>query len=92
MVLHDLSMTLTQCLGCGIDKQKLIVCRIKWEPLNQSLQNLVAISLWSCSYVPLVMFIAWLDLWGILLETSFFANFSLKISYVFFQGQTLYWT
>ena len=26
----------------------LLVCRIKWEPLNQSLQNLVAISLWSC--------------------------------------------
>ena len=25
----------------------LLVCRIKWEPLNRSLQNLVAISLWS---------------------------------------------
>ena len=25
----------------------LLVCRIKWEPLNQSLQNLVAIPLWS---------------------------------------------
>ena len=26
----------------------LLVCRIKWEWLNQSLQNMVAISLWSC--------------------------------------------
>ena len=25
-----------------------LVCRIKWEPLNQSLQNVVALSLWSC--------------------------------------------
>ena len=28
--------------------KKLLVCRIKWEPLNQSLLNFVAISLWSC--------------------------------------------
>ena len=28
--------------------KNLLVCRIKWEPLNQSLQNLVAISLWPC--------------------------------------------
>ena len=27
--------------------KNLLVCRIKWEPLNQSLQNLVALSLWS---------------------------------------------
>ena len=27
--------------------KNLLVCRIKWEPLNQSLQNLVAISPWS---------------------------------------------
>ena len=27
----------------------LLVCKIKWEPLNQSLQNLVAIFLWSWS-------------------------------------------
>ena len=27
--------------------KNLLVCRIKWEPLNQSLQNLVAICLWS---------------------------------------------
>ena len=26
----------------------LLVCRIKWEPLKQSLQNVVAISPWSC--------------------------------------------
>ena len=41
-------MTLTQGHGCGIDKHKFIVCRIKWERLNQSLQNLVSISPWSC--------------------------------------------
>ena len=28
--------------------KNLLVCRIKWEPFNQSLQNLVAISPWSC--------------------------------------------
>ena len=28
--------------------KNLIVCSIKWEPLHQSLQNSVAISLWSC--------------------------------------------
>ena len=27
--------------------KNLLVCRIKWEPLNQSIQNLVAISPWS---------------------------------------------
>ena len=27
--------------------KNLLVCRIKWEPLNRSLQNLVAILLWS---------------------------------------------
>ena len=29
--------------------KNLLVCRIKWQPLNQSLQNLVAISPWSWS-------------------------------------------
>ena len=42
--------------------------------------------------IPLVMLITWLDFRGILLETFFFAKFSLNISDVFFQGQTLYWT
>ena len=28
--------------------KNLLFCRIKWELLNQSLQNLAAISLWSC--------------------------------------------
>ena len=32
----------------GALTRKLLLCRIKWEPLNQSLQNLVAIALWSC--------------------------------------------
>ena len=64
--------------------KNLLVCRIKWEPLDQSLQNLVAI-------ISLVMFITWLDFGGILEEILFFAKFSSKISDVFFQGQTLYW-
>ena len=38
------------------------------------------------------MLSTWLDFGGILLETLFFVKFSLKISDVFFQGQTLYWT
>ena len=28
--------------------KNVLVCKIKWEPLNQSLQNLAVISLWSC--------------------------------------------
>ena len=63
--------------------KNLLVCRVKWEPLNQSLQNFVDKSLWSWSSP---------DFGGILLETLFFAKFSSKILDVFFQGQTLYWT
>ena len=50
------SIGLTKCTGwplviitqgyiCGTD---LLVCTIKWEPLIQSLQNLIAISPWRC--------------------------------------------
>ena len=46
----------------------LLACRIKLEPLTQSLPNLVAISLWLC----------WLDFGVFLLEICFF-KFSLKI-------------
>ena len=48
--------------------KNLLVCRMKWEPLNQSLQNLVAISL-------LVMLIPWLDFEGILVKYFYFAKF-----------------
>ena len=60
--------------------KNLLVCRIKWEPLNQSLQILVAIFLWS-----LVMFITWLDLGHILFETLFLANFLQKFWMCFFK-------
>ena len=42
-VLVDLSLTLTLCQGCGIDRHKFVVCMIKWELLVRSLQNMVAI-------------------------------------------------
>ena len=58
--------------------KNLLVCRIKWEPLNQSLQNLVAISPWS-----------WLSPYYILEEFCWKFFFCPD---VFFQGQTLYWT
>ena len=62
----------------------LLVCRIKWEPLMQSLQNLVDIYIWSCLLSDWIF-------WEILLDT-FFAKFSFKIADVIFQCQTLYRT
>ena len=35
-----MTFSVTQGNGCGIDKQNLLVCRMKWEPLSQSLQIL----------------------------------------------------
>ena len=72
-------------VAVALINKKWLFCRIKWEPLNQSLQNLVAISLWSCS-LP-----------GWILEEFCcklcFAKFSLKILNVFFKvKQPLYWT
>ena len=58
--------------------KNLFVCRIKWEPLNQSLQSLVAI------FITLVMLITWLDFAGIPLETLFFFFFFFLISDAFF--------
>ena len=52
-------------------RKNLFVCTIKWEPLIQSLQNLVVIS-------PLVMLITWSDYGGILLKNIFLANFFLQ--------------
>ena len=48
--------------------KNLLVCRIKWERPNQSLQNLVAIFLWPC------LSPVW-DFKGILLDTLVLPNF-----------------
>ena len=64
--------------------KNLLVCRTKWEPLNQSLQNLVAIS--PGHGYHLIRF------WRNSVGNPNFAKFSYKISEVFFQDQTLYWT
>ena len=55
--------------------KNLIVCRIKWEPLNQSLQNLVAISLWS-SYL--------IRFWWNSVGNFFLSNFLWKFWMCFF--------
>ena len=64
----------------------LLVCRIQWEPHNQSLQNVVAIWYPSGHAYHLIRF------GGNFVGNSFYDKFSLKISDVSFQGQTLYWT
>ena len=51
-----------------IDNKNLLACRIKFEPVTQSLQNLM-------SYIPLVMPITWLDFQEIPLEI-YFGKFS----------------
>ena len=61
--------------------KKLLVCKIMWKPLNQSLQDLVAI------FLPLVMVITWLDFEGILSETLFLANFLRKFRMCFFKAK-----
>ena len=48
--------------------KSFLVCRIKWEPLNQSLQKL-------SSDIRLVMSIIWWDFGWILLETFCLSNF-----------------
>ena len=55
--------------------KKLLVCRIKWEPLNQSLQNLVAISHWS---YHLIRF------WKNSVGNSYLPNFPWKFRMCFF--------
>ena len=62
--------------------KNLLVCRIKWEPLDQSLQNLVAI-------ISLVMFITWLDFGGILEEIFFCQIFFENFGCVFSRSNTL---
>ena len=64
--------------------KNLLACRIKWEPLNQSQQNLAAMSLCHGHYL--------LRYWRNSIWNIFFAKFSSKILVAFFQCQTLYWT
>ena len=59
--------------------KNLLVCRIKWELLNQSLQNLVAISPWSWLCYHLIRF------WRNSVENPCFAKFSLKFRMCFFK-------
>ena len=57
-------MTLTQGHGCDIDKQKFACLQDKvrtTQPITTKLGN----------YIPLNMFITWLEFGGILLETLF---------------------
>ena len=63
--------------------KNLLVCTIKWEPLIGSLQNVAAL-LPSHGYY-LIRF------WRNSVENWYFGKFSLKISDVFLQGQTLFW-
>ena len=63
--------------------KNLLVCPIKWEPLIGSLQN-VAAFLFNHGYY-LIRF------WRNSVENCYFGKFSLNISDVFFQGQTLFW-
>ena len=54
-----LSMILAQSNGCD---KKMLVCRMKWEPLIQSKLY---------CYTPLVMLMTWLNFGRILLENQF---------------------
>ena len=58
--------------------KKFLVCRIKWEPFNQSITTKLG------SYIPLVMLITWLDFEGIPLETVL-PNFLWKFRVCFFK-------
>ena len=78
-------MTLTQGHSCDIDKHKFACPRDKkrtTQPITTKLRR----------YISLVMLITWLDFERNSVRKYFFGKFSSKISDVFFQGQTLYWT
>ena len=64
--------------------KNLVVCRIKWEPLNQSLQKNPKKT---SSCIPLVMVITWLDVGGILLKTLFWKIFFENFGCVSFTGK-----
>ena len=71
-------MTLTQGHGCDIDKQKFACLQDKvriTQPITTKLG----------SYIPLVMFITWLDFGGILLEILILPNFLRKFRMCFFK-------
>ena len=84
-VLDDLSMTLTKVMAVASISKNLLVCAIKWEPLIGSLQNVSALLPQSDDGHYLIGF------WSNSVENCYFGKFSLKISDVFFQGQTQFW-
>ena len=73
-------MTLTQGHGCDIDKQKVACLQDKVRITQPITTKLV-----TGSYIPLVMFITWLDFGGILLEILFLPNFLRKFRMCFFK-------
>ena len=71
-------MTLTQVHSCDIDKQKFACLQDKvrtTQPITTKLKN----------YMPLVIFITWLDFERILLETLFLPNFLWNFRMCFFK-------
>ena len=67
-VLDDLSMTLSQGHGCGIDYQKFACLRNKVRITYRITKK-------HDSIIALVVVIAWLDFGEVLLETIILANF-----------------
>ena len=67
-VLNDLSMTLTQGHGCGIDNQKFACLRHKVRTTHR-------ITTKHGNVIALVIVITWLDFGEVLLETVILANF-----------------
>ena len=63
--------------------KNLLFCTINWEPLIGSLQNMWAFFPSHGYYL--------IRFWIHSVENCYFGKFSLKISDVFFQGQTLFW-
>ena len=63
--------------------KNLLVCAIKWETLIGSLQNMHV-------YCPSHAYYL-IKFWRSYVGKCYFIKFSLKISDVFFQGQTLFW-
>ena len=64
--------------------KNLLVCRIKWEPLDQSWPKLVAVSFWPWLSPDKILDVL---CWIFHFCPIFFKNFGCV-----FQGQTLYWT
>ena len=81
-VLNDLSMTLTQGHGCGIDNQNCACLRDKVRTTHR-------ITTKHGSIIALVMVITWLDFGEVLLETVILANFLKKFGCVFSRSNTI---